>query len=216
MVKIGLRANNWPTDEEKLLLQQHIVRFYGNHTLDEIRLAFDMAITGRLDVQANCYENFSCLYFSTIMNAYRQWVAREAGMQEQKLLSPPQKTKLELAIIDLEYWHAKRKDLIRTRKPPLNMSMDKAVALYFSMKEKGKWSDEFFINMLATCSVPRRIISEYFDLAVHMEQMIPMDKMDAGVVQKFRDEVNKFKLSTPEKRQLGKCMAMIEQLKKPS
>lgn len=95
------------------------------------------------------------------------------------------------------------------------MSLDKAVALYFSMKEKNNWSDEFFINMLATCAVPRRIIAEYFDLAVHLGEMIPMDKMDAEVVQGFRDEVNKLSLSTPEKRKLGKCMALIQQLKQP-
>lgn len=73
MVKVGLRANNWPDGEEKALLLSHIVTNYGGHTLKEILLAFEMGIQGRLDVEMNTYENFSCLYFSTVMNAYREW-----------------------------------------------------------------------------------------------------------------------------------------------
>lgn len=77
MIKIGLRAENFPKEEEKILLIQHIIEHYGNHTIEEIRIAFDMAITGKLGIDANCYENFSCLYFSKIMSAYRRWAASE-------------------------------------------------------------------------------------------------------------------------------------------
>lgn len=77
MVKIGLRAQNWPSDLEKQVLVEHIWKEYGGHGVDEIKLAFDMAIAGKLNVEANCYENFSCLYFSTIMAAYRAWAKEE-------------------------------------------------------------------------------------------------------------------------------------------
>jgi len=76
MLKVGLRAANLPNEEEKAVLIAHIVTEYGNHTLEEIKLAFDMAISGKLDLEQKditCYENFSCLYFSTIMTAYRNW-----------------------------------------------------------------------------------------------------------------------------------------------
>lgn len=89
MIKIGLRAQNWPTDEEKLVLIEHIVSNYGGHTLQEIKLAFDMAIADRLEVEVNSFENFSCLYFSTIMNAYRLWAKNEVKQlpkKEQKQL----------------------------------------------------------------------------------------------------------------------------------
>lgn len=85
MVKIGLREQNWPADHEKIILIDHIVSNYGGHTLEEIKLAFDMAISGRLDCEANCYENFSCLYFSTIMNAYRQWAREAKGHIQPKM-----------------------------------------------------------------------------------------------------------------------------------
>lgn len=73
MVKIGLRANNWPKDEEKIILVQFIAENYGGHTAAEIKLAFDLAVVGKLGVDWKCYENFSCGYFAEIMNSYRVW-----------------------------------------------------------------------------------------------------------------------------------------------
>lgn len=73
MVLIGLRANNWPAEAEKAVLIDFIISQYGGHTPAEIRLAFTMAIEGKLGVEVNCYENFSVLYFAGIMNAYREW-----------------------------------------------------------------------------------------------------------------------------------------------
>lgn len=79
-VKVGLRANNFPNDEEKDVLIGHVINYYGNHTPLEIRLAFEMAITYKLDLPEKdipCYENFSCAYVSKIMNAYRRWAVEE-------------------------------------------------------------------------------------------------------------------------------------------
>lgn len=93
MIKIGLRAQNWPTDEEKLVLIEHIVNNYGGHTLQEVKLAFDMAIADKLEVEVNSFENFSCLYFSSVMNAYRQWARQEVKHlpdSTQKELPPPE------------------------------------------------------------------------------------------------------------------------------
>jgi len=92
MLKVGLRANNWPAEEETAILVFHIIENYGGHTHEEIKLAFDMAITGKLYeerngkeqvLDANCYENFSCLYVSRIMNAYRGW-AVDVNKQHEK------------------------------------------------------------------------------------------------------------------------------------
>ena len=90
MVKIGLRAQNWPDELEKAVLLEHISTNYGNHTTEEIRLAFDMAIADRLDIDTvNCYENFSCVYFSGIMNAYRKWAAVQHKEIKPVLTLPP-------------------------------------------------------------------------------------------------------------------------------
>lgn len=77
MVKLGLRERNWPEDDEKTILLRHVIENYFAHTLDEIILAFDMAMMGKLGVESKCYENFSCEYFTGIMNAYRAWAKEE-------------------------------------------------------------------------------------------------------------------------------------------
>lgn len=84
MILVGLRAQNYPDDIEKQILLNFITENYGGHTPAEIKLAFEMAITKKLDVEARCYENFSVAYFVSIMESYRSW-ARE----QIKLLPAP-------------------------------------------------------------------------------------------------------------------------------
>jgi hypothetical protein len=97
MLKVGVREKQLPSKEEKEVLIEHILTNYGNHTPNEIKLAFDMAILGKLedvngrgepiDLDVNCYGDFSCLYFSKVMNAYRRW-ARQTFKQFQMEQQP--------------------------------------------------------------------------------------------------------------------------------
>jgi len=99
MVLVGIKANNVPNDREKSVLLQFIVNNYGGHTPSEIRLAFDLAISGDLDVEdVKCYENFSPLYFASIMNAYRKWARPKHGEIKpiEKELTPDEKLDIEL------------------------------------------------------------------------------------------------------------------------
>lgn len=92
MVKVGLRAQNFPTDEEKGILLAHVMQEYGSNTLEEIKLAFDLLIGEKLDLEPKdkiCYENFSCAYFSTVMNSYRRW-ATEVYQQHTPNYNPLQ------------------------------------------------------------------------------------------------------------------------------
>lgn len=88
MIKIGLRDKNWPSDIEKIVLINHIIENFGGHSHEEFRLAFDMAIQGKLDVEANCFENFSCLYVTGIMKAYRKWATQAHEQLNHQLLLP--------------------------------------------------------------------------------------------------------------------------------
>jgi len=107
MVKIGLRAANFPNEIEKAVLLSHIVTEYGNHTCEEIKLAFDLAIAAKLDVkEVSCYENFSCLYFSTIMNAYRLWAKEQAAQIKNE---PVKEEKKEFTEEDKKEWIAELK-----------------------------------------------------------------------------------------------------------
>ena len=77
MVLVGLRGNNMPTEEEKFVLLNFIRSNFGNQTPEEIKLAFELALSGKLGIDAKCYENFSCEYFGRIMNAYIEYARQE-------------------------------------------------------------------------------------------------------------------------------------------
>ena len=101
MVLVGIKANNVPNEREKAVLLQFIQTNYGGHTPDEIRLAFDLAVSGNLDLDdVRCYENFSPLYFSQIMNAYRRWARPKHAELKPK---PKELTAEEKLAINLEY-----------------------------------------------------------------------------------------------------------------
>jgi hypothetical protein len=77
MLMVGLRGSNLPTDEEKYVLLAFIKSNYGNQTPEEIAIAFEMAVAGKLNTDCKCYENFSCEYFGRIMNAYIEYARQE-------------------------------------------------------------------------------------------------------------------------------------------
>ena len=99
MVKVGLRGSNFPDGAEKDLLLAHVNLNYGNHTPEEIRLAFDLALSAKLGLDISdvkCYESFSCLYFSTIMNAYRAWAAQvDRQKPEPRIYTEEEKEQIE-------------------------------------------------------------------------------------------------------------------------
>lgn len=111
MVLVGVRSQNLPDGAEKAVLLNHIVQNYGGHTPEEIKLAFEMAVSGKLGLpsdEVKCYENFSCLYFSTIMNAYRNWAKDQYQYYEKESLTIPGVDKV---VIDIEYAYYLQKQI---------------------------------------------------------------------------------------------------------
>lgn len=114
---IGLRAEQIPVDEEKTFLLQYIVENYGGHTAEEIKLAFKMAIQGKLKLEyseVRSYGIFSPMYFTIIMDAYREWAREQA---EKLNRTPPKRivTEREKAIINIDYAYYLFK--LRNKKP---------------------------------------------------------------------------------------------------
>lgn len=101
---VGIRGQNIPTGVEKDFLHGYIRTHFGGHTASEIRQAFDMAVQGLLDIDSRdvkCYENFSVMYFSTIMKAYRIWAAEQSRRIETA--PPPGPTPEQILQINIEY-----------------------------------------------------------------------------------------------------------------
>lgn len=95
MLLVGIRPQNLPSKEEAGILFNHITKHYSGHTVAEIRLAFEMAIAGELDVSSDdvkAYENFTPIYFSQIINSYRRWSVQEFKQNIKSIEPlPPQK-----------------------------------------------------------------------------------------------------------------------------
>lgn len=105
---IGLRPQNYPDGGEKEFLHRYIAQNWGVHRLGEVRLAFDLAIQGKLNIDpkdVNCYENFSVLYFGRIMSAYRQHaleLVKQIRGKPVALLPTPAPTMFQLACWKLD------------------------------------------------------------------------------------------------------------------
>jgi hypothetical protein len=83
---IGLRPQHFPTKEEDVFLFKYIRNKYGKHSIDELYLAFDLAINNKLDIDDyKVYDQFSIEYLVRIMNAYRRY-SGELLMEEQPKL----------------------------------------------------------------------------------------------------------------------------------
>lgn len=137
VVKVGLRAQNFPTDAEKGLLIAHVVKEYSGRTAAEIRLAFDMAIAGKLNLDHRdvvCYENFSCLYFSSILNAYQKWAAEEYKQLKTEPAELPA-PKESLSDQTMEEWLAETKRRVNAGECRMSFI---PLPLYEWLKGKGR------------------------------------------------------------------------------
>ena len=80
MLVVGIRTATIAAmdDIEKQVLISFFRKNYGNHTTEEIKLAFEKAVARELNLeekQVSAYENFTCEYVGRIMNAYRIWAS---------------------------------------------------------------------------------------------------------------------------------------------
>jgi len=108
MILVGLRGNNLPSNEEKFVLLNFIKSNFGNQTLEEIKLAFDLAVSGTINIDAKCYENFSCEYFSRIVNAYIEYARQETKnipKQIEEIKPIPSDAELKKMAIDNANFH---------------------------------------------------------------------------------------------------------------
>ena len=123
MVLVGLRGNNMPTEEEKFVLLNFIRSNFGNQTPEEIKLAFDWAVSGKLNVDAKCYENFSCEYFGRIMKAYLDYARQETitvPQIEEVVKEIPSDADLKMAAINSANMYAQ--EMIRCHERNIKMN----------------------------------------------------------------------------------------------
>lgn len=107
----GLRAQHYPTPMEDKILFSFIREEYSNKTLDELLLAFKLAIKGELDLEdVKVYDQFTCEYMARVMTAYRKWLKKvnaEVTPPAVKLKSIVPIVTMEEKLSDIAEWEAK-------------------------------------------------------------------------------------------------------------
>ena len=143
MLMVGLRGTNMPTDEEKFVLLNFVRNSFGNQTPEEILIAFEMAVAGKLEVDSKCYENFSCEYFGRIMKAYIEWSRNEmrtAKIDEPEIVNPkPTDEESKALTIAIVNSYVKRIDLAELNGVDFEWTIGGLSHLYDDLVRFGIW-----------------------------------------------------------------------------
>ena len=83
MQKLGVKGEKLPSNEDLLIMYKSILEEYPNIKIGEISLAFDLAAKGKLDMEAETYQNFSMLYLHRLLRAFARY-----GMQKLNEIKP--------------------------------------------------------------------------------------------------------------------------------
>ena len=83
MQKLGVKGDKMPNNADLLLMYKSIMEEYPNIKIGEISLAFDLAAKGKLDIEAETYQNFSMLYLHRLLRAFARY-----GMQKLNEIKP--------------------------------------------------------------------------------------------------------------------------------
>ncbi len=87
MHKLGIKGDKIPNKEELSVMYKSIVEEYPNIKFGELSLAFDLASKGKLDMEAETYQNFSVLYLHRLLRAFARY-----GMQKLNEIKPVQES----------------------------------------------------------------------------------------------------------------------------
>jgi hypothetical protein len=85
---MGIPANNLPAEEIMMATIQGLVRNFGSMYEGEVRTAFEMAITGKVEVEGH-YQSLSLKYICNVLNAYRVKVNSAMRYYDRHRIEPP-------------------------------------------------------------------------------------------------------------------------------
>jgi len=101
-----LGFKNYPDKEEMLIIEDFIRTSYPKYTVQEFRVAFKMAVQGKLDCSTDHYEKFSPKFIGQVMYAYTK-KANEVRKNLKPILSaiePPKLTDDDIVSFTQKEW----------------------------------------------------------------------------------------------------------------
>lgn len=71
-------------DEELFLMAEHVMRVYRQYTLEEISMAYDLALSGNLDIKnEDIISQFAPVQFGKIMSAYKKYKQKNGTLRQE-------------------------------------------------------------------------------------------------------------------------------------
>lgn len=135
-----------PDKMEMEVIEDYIRTTYPYFTVQEMRIAFKMAIQGRLDCNTDHYEKFSPKYISQIMNAYK------AKANEIRKNMPKQETEeLKIELTDDQIVEFTQKEWLTGKREDFNrvFNADKVFAILLK-QGKLKFTPEQILETIKT------------------------------------------------------------------
>ncbi len=71
--KLGIKGEKLPSSAELSTIYKSVIDEYPNMKIGELTLAFDLAAKGKLDIEAETYQNFSMLYLHRILRSFARY-----------------------------------------------------------------------------------------------------------------------------------------------
>jgi hypothetical protein len=101
-----LGFKNYPDKEEMIIIEDFIRTSYPMYTIQEFRIAFKMAVQGKIDCSTEHYEKFSPKFIGQVMSAYTK-KANEVRKMAKPILSaiePPKLSDEEIVSFTQKEW----------------------------------------------------------------------------------------------------------------
>ena len=83
LVVLGIREQNMPSQAQFSVLVDFVKSQLGKYTIEEFKTAVQMAVAKKLEINANTYQNLTCVFISELMSVYDNHIRRSGFKREE-------------------------------------------------------------------------------------------------------------------------------------
>jgi hypothetical protein len=104
---IGLRQQHYPNQMALTFIINYLRSNFGHKTIEELYLAFELAIQNKLDIEdVNVYDNFSIVFLEKIMQSYKKWLFKQSLENQIKPVQIENKMPID-KLAEIKEWEQK-------------------------------------------------------------------------------------------------------------
>lgn len=108
-ILIGLKKSCYPSEIENKMIVNYLLTHYAQKSMDELYLAFDLAVQHKLDYELKVYDSFTIPMIVGVMNGYKKWAYNEVQKFHKPIALPPiVKVTHEEKIKECDEWEQKK------------------------------------------------------------------------------------------------------------